>query len=160
MSDTTLIPWQNRLAKLIQQPGGSKVAEVLQRADDNLETIRANCLLAVDRQLEEITRLRADAGPNPSLEVKDAVYQLASDIHGVAGVFGLEALGQAAFSLCELADRLRRSDRWSQDAIDVHIAALRLLRHPEGAVDGAQMLEGLHKVLDRFPKTADESSPA
>jgi len=155
MSDATLIPWQNRLAKLIREPGGAKVAEVLKRADENLDAIRAQCLDALDRHLEEITQLRASSGPAPSAAVKDAIYQLASDIHGVAGVFGLEALGEAAFSLCELADRLRRSDRWSQDAVDVHISALRLLRHPEGAGDSAQVLRGLYQVLGRFPKPVE-----
>ena len=152
MSDATLIPWQNRLAKLIREPGGSKVADVLKRADENLDAIRSECLDALDRHLEEITRLRTASGDNPSPEAKDAIYQLASDIHGVAGVFGLETLGEAAFSLCELTDRLRRSDRWSPDAVEVHISALRLLRHPEGAGDSAEVMLGLRKVLGRFPK--------
>ncbi len=132
---------------------------MLKRADENLDAIRAECLDALDRHLEQITQLRAQSGAAPSAEIKDAIYQLASDIHGVAGVFGLEALGEAAFSLCELADRLRRSDRWSQDAIDVHISALRLLRHPESADDSNQVLRGLYQVLGRFPKVVEGPTP-
>ena len=156
MSAAKLIPLENRLARLIRRPGGAKVADVLKRADENLESIRADCMTALDRHLEEIGRLRAQSGRKASIEVKDAIYRLGNDIHGVAGVFGLTELGEAAFSLCELADRLRLSDRWSQAAVDVHISALRLLRHPEGAGDSARVLAGLRQVVERFPKPVAE----
>ena len=151
MSQATLIPRKNLLGKLIGDPGGSKLADMLKRADENLESIRADCLNALDRHLDGIAQLRAEAGGEPSLAVKDSIYQLSGEIHGVAGVFGFEALGEAAFSLCELTDRLRRSGRWAQDAIDVHIGALRLLRHPESLGDAAVVLGGLRQVLERFP---------
>ena len=72
----------------------------------------------------------------------------------MAGLFGLNQLVEAAFSLCELADRMRASEKWSAPAIEVHLAALRLFRTPAPAAEGAAVLQGLHKVTDRTPKSA------
>ena len=150
MSPVIRIPWENRLTKMIQQPGGMKVVDALQRAADNLDSIRGECVAALDQRLDEIVRLHVQGGQKPEPAVEDAIYQMANEIHGVAGVFGMAELGEAAFSLCDLVDRLRALGRWSSAAIEVHIAALRLFREPEVVGDRAQVLQGLRKVTDRY----------
>ncbi len=40
--------------------------------------------------------------------------------------------------------------------MEVHLFALRLLRHPDEHADRAAILEGLLKVTNRVPKKAEE----
>ncbi len=151
MSAAVFIPWENRLAKVMRKPGGVRVEDALQRADENLEDIREECLASVDEQLDQIERMAREAGASPTEPASLAIYQLSNDIHAVAGVFGLTELGHAAFSLCELVDRLRARGRWSQPAVEVHLSAFRLLRNPDGATDRSAVLDGLRRVTEHVP---------
>ena len=154
MSSVMRVPWENRLSKIVKDPGGVRVVDALEQASKNLESIRGDCIAAVDEHLAEIARVHREAGDHPTVEQKTLIYQLGNDIYGMAGLFGLNQLGEAAFSLCELADRMRASEKWSAPAIEVHLAALRLFRTPAPAAEGAAVLQGLHKVTDRTPKSA------
>ncbi len=138
-----------RLSKLITEPGGIRVTDAVAAATQNLESVRQTCLDKVDRCLNEIEALHAEAGRKASPEVRDEIYRLANQIHGLAGVFGLAPLGEAAFSLCELIDRLQHAGAWRWDAVEVHLNALRLLRRPEHVDDCDAVLEGLRRVADR-----------
>ena len=150
MSKVVLIPWENRLTKMIHEPGGVKVVDALERAAENLEAIRGECLVALEQRLEEIVRLHGEGGDSPAPAGQDGIYQLANEIHGVAGVFGMAEMGEAAFSLCELVDRLRALGRWSAAAIAVHISALKLFREPASADDRAEVLHGLKLITERY----------
>ena len=152
MSSVTMVPYENRLAKLVQQPGGLKITEALHQAEVNLESVRDECLQTVDEKLAEIERLHASAPKEPTDEVVEQIYRAANEIHGLAGVFGLGELGEAAFSLCEIVDRLRTAGRWNGASVEVHLFALRLLRHPDEHSDRAAILDGLRQVTNRVPK--------
>jgi hypothetical protein len=153
MSAVMRVPWENRLAKLVRKPGGVKLNEAVLQAEENLKSVQDSCLEALDGYLAETERLHVEGGAKPSEEAKESIYQLANDIHGMAGVFGLGDLGDAAFSLCELVDRLRAAGRWNAASVEVHLSALRLLRVPgEGHAD---MLEGLRRVVARIPRQAE-----
>ncbi len=150
MSAVMRVPWENRLAKMIREPGGVKVGDALAKADENLKTIQEDCMKAVDGYLTQIEALHQEAKSAPTAEVKDAIYRLADDIHGMAGVFGLGELGSAAFSLCDLIDRQREGGGWTPAAVEVHLNAFRLLRHPAGdPAARAEVLEGLRRVNER-----------
>jgi len=153
MSAVMRVPWENRLAKLIRKPGGVKLNEAVRQAEENLKSVQDSCLEALDGYLAEIERLHVEGGSKPSEAAKESIYQLANDIHGMAGVFGLGDLGDAAFSLCELVDRLRAAGRWNAASVEVHLSALRLLRLPGG--DHGDMIEGLRRVVARVPRKAE-----
>ena len=153
MSAVMRVPWTNRLTKLIREPGGVKVEDALEQAKVNLETVRESSLVAVDARLSEIEELHRQAAAGITPALRDAIYAQASDIHSVAGVFDLADLGEAAFSLCELVDRLRVLDRWDPQAVEVHLYALRLFREPQPQ-GGEAVLEGLRRVTGRVPKAA------
>ena len=146
MSVATFIPWENPLAAIVKKPGGVRVGDALKKAGDNLDTIRESCLGAVDLQLEQLDRLCGEGGLRPTDTVKLEIYQLSNDVYGVAGVFGLAELGLAAFSLCEMVDGLRTTERWSQPAVEVHLSAFRLLRHLDPDTDRSSILEGLRAL--------------
>ena len=139
-----------RLAKLVNAPGGLTLLEAVAAADRQLQTIR-------DRGLEEI---RASAARMVTLGKSLAVtrdaaaelelYTLSNGLVGVAAVFGLAELGEVAFSLCTLLDRFSMSGQFSAQAIQIHLDSVRLLLsddaqlHDSGAIGAA-----LRQVVDR-----------
>ena len=153
MSSVKTIFATNPLAKAIQTPGGRRVAQLLARAEKNLLTIRDNLVEALDRHLAvmEDTRAAVGAGPadGPHLEM---LYKCAGDIVTVAAACGFEALGRAAYSLCELTDQMREQGYWDPAGLDVHLSALRLLRSEQAPGDKVvleQMLDGLKRISTR-----------
>ncbi len=138
---------------MIREPGGLRVGDALDAAQTNLESIREDCLKAIDARLETLEQLHHQtlAGDRP--ELRDEIYAQAADIQSVAGVYGLDELGQAAFSLCDLVDRLRSVDRWDRQAVAVHLNALRLFRNPQPEA-AAAVLEGLQRITGRLPRPA------
>ncbi len=155
MTASIRIPRTLTLARLLAEPGGMRMVEAVAQAAQNLERVRDDCLDSIDRHLGEIERLCEQAGRTPSSELKDEIYRSANEIHGMAGVFGLHELGEAAFSLCELIDRLQASHGWRSDAVAVHLSALRLLRRPERLDHPETVLDGLRRVTDRTARGAD-----
>lgn len=149
MSGAIFVPWKNPLADLTRQPGGVKVSHALAEAAANLEKIRDSCLEAVDAHISELERLCREARGAEDDEVRMAIYHASNDICGVAGVFGLPELGEASICLCELVDRLRSLGKWNGDAIEIHLAALRLLRRPAPGEDRSDVVRGLRKLIDR-----------
>jgi hypothetical protein len=141
------IPYRNRLAKLIRLPGGAPVREALAKAEANVEALRASSLAIIDDMLAEIDRLGA---PRTSPDGRDSgqIYDVANQLVGIAGLFGLEAVGQAALSLCELVDCTSEVG-CEREEMDVHIRSLHLLRRPEalGQVGQDAVLKGLVNVV-------------
>jgi hypothetical protein len=133
---------------MMRKPGGMRIGDALLKAAANLELIREPCLEDVDEQLERLDRLSSQGGESPDDDLKLEMYRCGNDIHAIAGVFGLVEMGAAAFSLCELIDRLRTSGGWTKPAVDVHLSSLHLLRHPADE-DRASVVEGLIRLTDK-----------
>lgn len=146
MSTAVFIPWENKLGQIMREPGGVRVGEAMDRAARNLDAAKDDCLAAMDQQLAELEVVCAEGGRHPADDLKHRIYDLSNDVVAVAGTFGLAELGQAAFCLCELVDRLRVLDAWNQAAVEVHLSACRLLRTPDGAEDRSSVIEGLKKL--------------
>lgn len=155
MTSAVFIPWENKLAEIMSQPGGVRVGEAMDRAARNLETAKASCLAAMDEQLGELEQACAEGGRHPADDIKRRIYDLSNDVVAVAGTFELGDLGKAAFFLCELVDRLRALDRWNQAAVEVHLSACRLLRVPDAQADRSSVLDGLRKLSQRAAAIAE-----
>jgi hypothetical protein len=155
MTAATFIAWENRLAKMVKEPGGVRIGQALDQAGQNLDTIQEQCLEAMDAQIDEMERLCADGGRQPPEDTKNQLYDLGNDVLAVAGAFQLAELGQAAFSLCELVDRLRSRGRWNQAAVEVHLSAFRLLRQPDPGADRSSVILGLKGLTDRVAAIAE-----
>lgn len=140
---------RSSLSKLIRKPGGVKVGEALDQAALNLVSIRDSCVLEVDKSIAIIEKLFETVQTRPDQAAVDQAYVSSNEIAGMAGTCGLEALGHAAFSLCELLDR--SGTAWFPEAITVHLNSIRLLRRLGDAGGNAetQILEGLRKVTTR-----------
>jgi len=144
----------NRLAALIRKPGGISVAAAIQAAEDNLNSVREQCLDVMDEKLREIAMIVSRCKENPAPKDLENLYALGNGVLEVAGVFGMNPLSEAAFSLCDLLDRFKTLDRYSYPALMVHLQALQALRTAPDAngPETQAMLEGLHRVVDTITR--------
>ena len=143
-----------RLAGLVNRPGGITVSEAVMAAEANLETLRDRGLeeiaAAVARMLAvgDLLKSGADAAEQAEL------YKLSNFLVGVSGVFGYPGLGEVAFSLCSLLDRLRINGLWSMPSVRIHLDSLRLVH--SGNLQGGELAAismALRQVVDRVPAT-------
>ena len=155
MSSATITFRENRLGKLLNQFGGVSVGKAIEAAEANLESIREANVAEVDRNLALLAETAARAKAEPDeLAHRRAIYACANTVAGLAGACGLAEVGEAAFSLCELTDRLIATGRWNDEAIAVHLHAVSLLRAeatPETAELRRSILDGLADVVERAP---------
>ena len=161
MSSATFQFRENRLAKLVLAPGGVSEPKAVAAAEANLATIKADCVAEVDRAFDLLKQSLAQVADDAAS--KRAVYANANAIAGIAGCCGLGEMGEAAFSLCELVDRLVESSTWDKASIAVHLDALNLLRSlDEGlSAEGRRsIVDGLRNVAGRVHVPSAGSPPA
>ena len=142
----------NRLAKLIQAPGGPTMAQALAEADERLKAIGEAGREELLRLLASIHTLGKALGPSPSEGQIDAVYGLSDEVLSIAAVAGSPDFGPAALSLCELLDGLKARGIWNATAVQVHLDGLQLLADPSVAHSPDQtqaVVEGLRRVVLR-----------
>ena len=145
---------ENRLGKVVFMPGGKTIAQALDDAQANLDEMRGESLELLRGKLEEIQALGAKNETNPKAADLETLYALSGEVLDIAGLFGLPELGQAAFSLCELLDRLKSKKVWNWPAVQVHLHGLLILADPgktppEGR---ASVVEGLRQVCQRVAR--------
>jgi hypothetical protein len=145
---------ENRLGKVVFLPGGKTIAQALDDAQANLEDIRSESLDLLRAKLEEIQALGRKSEKDPKAGDIEALYALSGEVLDIAGLFGLPELGQAAFSLCEVLDRLRSKKAWNWPAVQVHLHGLLVLADPDKTPpEGRQsVVEGLRQVCQRVAR--------
>ena len=145
---------ENRLAKVVFVPGGKTIAQALDDAQANLDDIRAESLDVLRAKLEEIQALGKRNEKAPKAADLDDLYALSGEVLDIAGLFGLPELGQAAFSLCELIDRLKAKKAWNWPAVQVHLHGLLILADPNRTPpEGRQsVVDGLRQVCQRVAR--------
>lgn len=142
---------ENRLAKVVWAPGGKTIAQALDDAQANLDEIRAESLDLLRAKLEEIQAIGRKSEKDPQAADLQALYALSGEVLDIAGLFGLPELGQAAFSLCELLDRLKSRKVWNWPAVQVHLHGLLVLADPDKTPPESRqsVVEGLRQVCQR-----------
>lgn len=145
---------ENRLAKVVWLPGGKSITQALDDAQANLEEIRAEQLGLLSGKLEELQALGKKSEKDPTPANVQGLYALSSEVIDIAGLFGLPELGHAAFSLCELLDRLKSRKAWNWPAVQVHLHGLLILADPDKTPpEGRQdVIEGLRQVCQRVAR--------
>lgn len=144
-----------RLAKLLRTPGGLPVAEAVQRAGAGLESLKKDCLGELKTVLEAAEACAARTSDTFDADLLAELYGVVSKPIGVPSVCGLASMDTALISLSDLLDYLKGQQRWDANAVAVHLRALRLLLHTEGAADAAgtqAILAGLRKVSQRYAR--------
>ena len=145
MTAVRFIRRENALGKLLRLPGGERISQSLERANANLASIRDAWLIEMEASFRVMEGLLAGSG-RPSQEALAEALQRSNEIGGLAGTYGLEAMGEACFSLCELLDNMITEETWSAEAVAVHLHALLLLKSFTGDAEGNEVLLGLRKV--------------
>lgn len=154
MSVVKWIRKKSRLSQLIEQPGGMTVRKAMEGAEQNLAALQEDSMTAVVEAVTSLERLvkEGPAEPGPWL---DEIYRLSSSVLDALGPFpGMEDVARAAYSLCDLADRLRGVGRCEPAWVAVHVRALRLLLQlpPDAAAGRREVLDGLERVRERAPR--------
>jgi len=139
-----------RLAKLLKMPGGVPVAEALERAQANLDTIRPTCLAELQALLE-LTEARFEA-MGQAFDDQQLADLYAVAVRGIGGgeVCKTPAVDLALTSLCDLLDHLRTARRYDREAIAVHVQAWRMLMAMGEQPGAAAVVDGLRKVSARY----------
>jgi hypothetical protein len=136
----------NRLAGLINQPGGISLDQAVAEADRGLEAGREASVKDALRLIDQMTALSRDGGVAQLPEL----YTLSNQLFGLAAAADLGILAQAAYAFCGMIDRMRGAQRWDGAMTGVYVEALRRLH---GTDDGSpladQILAGLKRVAAR-----------
>jgi hypothetical protein len=140
--------YRTNLARKMSAPGGRSVADAVAGADAGLEQHRTAAMAAL---VDCVAALEAACAAQ-SLGGERGVYDQAAALLDMAGFFDTGPLYKAAFSLCELSDRMIEAGAWNWPSVAVHVRALRLIladdcRETEQA---ALILDGLSTILRRF----------
>jgi hypothetical protein len=146
MSQAEFIKVKHRLSEQVGKAGGMTAEIANQRAQRELAAQSGDARKALGAS---IGRLEA------MVQVKtagiDDVYAESSTVLNIAGLYDQKLLCDAAYSLCELTDRLRNSSRDDWASIGIHANALRLIWAKDQAA-GPEMkavVDGLWALTDR-----------
>ncbi|MCA6307494.1 MAG: chemotaxis protein CheE [Phenylobacterium sp.] len=149
MSGVTFIRVPNKLAQLTRGKGGIAVGEAVKRANAALEGLKDASVAIIDEQLAEIDRLFGPGNPDRAGLSLEVLYDQASKIIDAGGGLPGSGLEECARAVCDLVSRSRAHNTCDWDAIDVHIATLKVLRAQGQSLTAAQrrtVLKGLSDV--------------
>jgi len=153
MTPARVFKVENRLAKLAKSPGGKTVEEAVTSAQHRIESVRDRCVAALAIKAEQLAVLAAGDRADDGHATLEGLYNLSNAIFGVAGVYELDALAEAACSLCDLLHGFCNGETVNWSAVDVHVDGIRLLAtgRVAGTSEGAaSILAGLRRVRERF----------
>jgi hypothetical protein len=129
---------------------GMAKPDAVRKAEENLSGIKEKTLAELDVAFAEMQALATELARAPSTTGQDALYRLSNKVAGIAGTFGREALGEAAFCLCDLLDRTSVTARWPAETIAVHLEGMKILRHVTSSDEKTveAILCGLYSVVN------------
>ncbi len=147
MSEAEFVKVKYRLTEQVARPGGMTAGIANERAQRELAAHAGDAMKSLGNmigRLEAMTREQTAA--------LDAVYEEASAILDIAGLFDKRVLCDACYSLCELVDRQRTHARQDWTSISVHVSALRLLWTKDGQDPASlkSVVDGLWSITDRL----------
>lgn len=147
MSEARTFKIRSTLSRQLQAPGGRKVRDLEREATEALESHRDEAMATVAETLTALDALCAEASP----ETGPRVYALASSIVDVAGYFDTGPLFDAAYSLCEVSDRMIQAQAWRWPPVRVHVQALRLILANDcrAGRTSETLLDGLRSISNK-----------
>lgn len=149
MTKPTIRKVHTSLQRQMARPGGRLIAEAESRANQALEGQRDHVFDLLATNIDAIDALCASRPDDAPTQI----YAFASAMVDTAGYLDVPAFFEAAFSLCEIADRMRAADAWSWPSVEVHVRVLRLTLADQGqaTVDSERLLEGLRALTAHVP---------
>lgn len=137
------------LAAQMRQPGGRTVGAAVSAAGAALEERREAAMADIGEVLEQLQAVVARRGAGDA----EQIYDRAAALLDVAGFFDTGPLYDAAYSLCDLSERMQAASAWRWPAVEVHLQALALILAAGCRHDAASdaLLTGLRAVVERVP---------
>lgn len=131
------------LSRKMAQPGGLSIADIERRASERLVGHKADAMQAIERSVVELEVLA-----NEDLQDAQAIYRVSSNVLSVAGFFDTGPLYDAVYSLCETVDAMNNAHAWRNEAVHVHVRAIRMILKDDCRHNPAseQLLAGLKAV--------------
>ena len=139
---------KTRLSSMIKEPGGIHISEALKRGEEVIASQTEVCLDQIDKCIARIEALFSDPNHDP-----EEMYRLSTDIVTLCAVLPDPALSEVARSLCELIDQASETGRRKPQAVQVHIASMKLL-HRTGLDSSAshEILHSLNKMVAKLDR--------
>jgi hypothetical protein len=155
MSDAQFIKVRYKLTDQIAREGGMTAGLASERAARELSAEEEKA-----RQAVRVTISKLEALCKEKSGTMDAVYDLSTEVLDVAGLYDDRPLSEAAYALCELADRLRTQGRADWSAVNVCTEAMKVIWAAEGPQRGQikSVLEGLWALVD-YIKMPEKEEP-
>lgn len=146
----------NKLAQLARGRGGIAVGEAVKRANAALYDLKDASIAIIDEQMAEIDRLFGPGNPDRAGLSLDLLYEQASQIIDAGGGLPGSGLEECARAVCDLVSLSRANGICDWDAIDVHIATLKVLRVQGQSLTALQRSTVLKGLSDVTAKRAGE----
>lgn len=151
----------NRLATLVNRPGGRLRDEAIAEATRNLETVRGTSMDAIEDLIGDIERQCDDCCTAPKVACEE-IKRLANQIITISGTYGLSGLSEACKRLCDLISAAATRPKVLQGPLSVHVGAIRLLspkNSPLDATSAMLLLGELRRVLEHFDVAVPKEAP-
>lgn len=149
MTRPTIRKVHTSLQRQMARPGGRLVIEAESRANQVLEGQRDHVFDLLAANIDAIDALCASRPADAPTQI----YAFASAMVDMSGYLDVPAFFEAAFSLCEIADRMRAAGVWSWPSVGIHVRVLRLTLADQGQAtpDSERLLEGLRALTAHVP---------
>jgi len=146
LSDAQFVKVRYKLTEKVAQAGGMTAGMAGERAGRELKAQREEAQRSLGAMLGTLEVMNRERTAQPT-EVYDAATQMVD----IAGLFDMKMFCDAAYSLSELTDRLRNHGRQDWPSIGVHINALRLIwtKDEDASEEVKAMVDGLWALTDR-----------
>jgi hypothetical protein len=144
VTDARTFKVRSSLARQMFEPGGRLVRDAERLAGEGLAAHHDEAMAMIAATLDELEAL-CGAAPEGA---EASVYALGARVIDLAAFFETGPLHEAAWSLCEVSDRMINAGLWHWPSIQVHVQALRLIlaggcrtgRTSETLLDGLRRL--------------------
>ncbi|MFM8755262.1 MAG: hypothetical protein ACKODL_11355 [Phenylobacterium sp.] len=139
---------KTRLSSMIKEPGGIHVSEALKRGEAVIASRVDDYLNEIDVCIAGIEANFANPKGDP-----EEMYRLATNIVTLCAVLPDPALSEVARSLCELIDQTGETGRRNPQAIQVHIASMKLLHRTGLDLKASEeILDSLKKMVAKLDR--------
>lgn len=147
MSEAEFVKVKYKLTEQVSREGGMTAGMASERAQRELAAHAGDARKALSASIGRIEAMCAEKAATV-----DQVYQEGSAVLDIAGLFNQRTLCDAAYSLCEMCDRLRTTGRHDWASINVHANAMRLIWAKNREDDPAlkAVVDGLWSITDRL----------
>ena len=152
MSEARIITVKSKLAAQVFRAGGITANQAITQAGKGIETMRDAGIAMVDETLAEIDAQFGVGVKGREREEMEDLYRLSARIIDASGCLSDSGVDLAARALCGLVDVSAMSGALDWEAVDVHLASLKLLRMMGSRMTSAQreqVLSGLDEVTKK-----------